>query len=109
MLDLIPIGTVNRTAAENNALKSSSRVKKAAQTEHMEADQKQKVPPPSRRFKRRQGDRRVSARGARWSKVERRKSCDRRGGELDENEEILRGGSKGKAATRKGRFIDMRA
>jgi len=109
MVDLIPIGTVNRTATENNAVKNTDNVKEPDKSARIEADQRQKVEAPRRRFKRRQGDRRVSNRSARLNRFERRKSSDRRDGDLDENEELLNDGVKVKAPSRKGRFIDERA
>jgi hypothetical protein len=109
MDNLIPIGTVNRTTTENNAVKSTDNVKETDKIARIEADQRQKVEPPRRRFKRRQGDRRVSSRSARLNRFERRKSRDRRDDDLDENGELLNDGAKAKAPSRKGRFIDERA
>lgn len=109
MVDLIPIGTVNRTAAENNAVKSSDNVKEAAESDRIAADHKQKLDEPRRRFKRRQGDRRASGRGARWTKPERRKNRDRRASAVaDDNNEANENNSN-KNASRKGRFIDVQA
>jgi len=109
MDNLIPIGTVNRTATENNAVKSTDNIKETDKIERIEADQRQKVEAPRRRFKRRQGDRRVLTRSSRLNRFERRKSRDRRDDELEENEELLNAGVKVKAPNRKGRFIDERA
>jgi len=106
--NLIPIGTVNRTTTENNAVKTTDNVKETDKIARIEADQRQKVEAPRRRFKRRQGDRRVSTRSARINRFERRVNRDRRDDEIDENEESLNGDVKAKAP-RKGRFIDERA
>lgn len=107
MIDLIPVGTVNRTSAENNAVKSTGNVTEADKAEHVEADHKQRVEAPQRRFKRRQGDRRKNARSARWNRFERRRNQDRRA--VSDSDELLEGGVKAKAPSRKGRFIDERA
>ena len=117
MHDLIPIGTVNRTAAENNAVKNSDKVKATAPSGSVFADQKQRVEAPQRRFKRRRGDRRV-VRGVRWTKPERRKNPDRRAaafvdecysksrsaGRYAKSEAVSR-----KSVSRKGRVIDEQA
>lgn len=107
MVDLIPIGTVNRTSAENNAVKSTGNVSEADKPERAEADHKQKVDPPRRRFKRRQGDRRMAARSSRLNRFERRRNSDRRG--EGDGEELIEDGVKTKAPSRKGRFIDEQA
>jgi hypothetical protein len=109
MVDLIPIGTVNRTATENNTIKSTDNVKEAEKSSRIEADQRQKVEAPRRRFKRRKGDRRVLTRSSRLNRFERRKSTERRDDGFEEDEELLNGGVKVKAPNRKGRFIDERA
>jgi len=109
MDNLIPIGTVNRTATENNAVKNTDKIKETDKTARIEADQRQKVEAPRRRFKRRQGDRRLFARSARINRFERRKSSDRRDDGVDESEELVNGGTTVKAPNRKGRFIDERA
>lgn len=107
MIDLIPMGTVNRTTAENNAVKSTGNVSETDKPERVEADHKQRIDPPKRRFKRRQGDRRKSGRGARWNRFERRRNRDRR--EQADGEELIEDGFKAKAPSRKGRFIDEQA
>jgi hypothetical protein len=112
MVDLIPIGTVNRTAAENNSIKSSDNVKETAQSDPVSADNRQRVDEPRRRFKRRKGDRRVT-RGVRWTKPERRKNPDRRTSSVNrEPDDRLAGETETpetKGSSRKGRFIDVRA
>ena len=108
MIDLIPIGTVNRTATENNSIKRTDNVKEAEKAEPMDVDHKQPLAPVRRRFKRRQGDRRTAKVG-RWNRFERRSNRDRRGEESDLEQELLSGGLKSKKTNRKGRFIDERA
>lgn len=107
MVDLIPMGTVNRTAAENNTVKSTAGISEVDKSERTEMDHKQKVDPPPRQFKRRQGDRRKAARGSCWDRFERRLNRERRG--KIEGEELIEAGVKTKVASRKGRFIDERA
>lgn len=109
MVDLIPIGTVNRTAAENNAVKNSDNVKETAESDRIAADHKQKVDEPRRRFKRRQGDRRASGRGIRWTRQERRKNRDRRASALADESSDANENSTNKNTSRKGRFIDVQA
>ncbi|MEH6357502.1 MAG: hypothetical protein V7745_00830 [Pseudomonadales bacterium] len=108
MLDLIPIGTVNRTATENNAVKRSDNIQETAKTERFETEQKQKVEEPRRRFKKRQGDRRRSLRSMRAGRPDRRGS-DRRDEEDDALEVSMSGMKKQKKPSRKGRIIDERA
>jgi hypothetical protein len=54
MLDLIPIGAATRMATENNTVKRSGNIHKAAKIERFETEHKQKVEEPCRRFKKRQ-------------------------------------------------------
>jgi len=88
-------------------VKRSNNVQKAAQIERLEADQKQKVDEPHRRFKRRQGDRRRSVKGMRLGRADRRKSIGR--GDSEDDSVALSGVDKRKTSSRKGRIIDERA
>lgn len=106
MIDLIPIGTVNRPANENNAAKPSGNVQETTRTKAL-SDQEapagiERRRPGNRR--RGEGDRRRLQKGVRTSQTDRRRLQDRRAASRTEPEKT----SSRKSSMRKGRLIDER-
>lgn len=106
MVDLIPIGTVNRLPNENNASRPAGNVRETARSKEL-ADQD--TPPTVERRRsgnRRQNpsDRRQLIKATRKPVQDRRKKTDRRATRRAEPEQK----SKRSALTRKGRIIDER-
>jgi len=103
MADLIPIGTINRTAAENNQVKSSKDVQRPAEAKAIDDVRVSGGNERRRRVdRRRHNDRRRRARGLK----ERRVMEDRRGSPRTAAPAERRA-SRGNQG-RKGRIIDER-
>ena len=103
MVDLIPIGTINRTTTENNSIKKNPDVEQAAGAKGMDDNRVQGGLDRRRTVDRRRNhDRRGRARGMK----ERRKLQDRRGAPRAASAEDRR--KTAKKRSRKGRIIDER-
>lgn len=105
MVDLIPIGTINRSATENNATKTPESVEETARTKAI-ADQNQPPRVERRRMgnrRRTRNDRRLLQKSARGTSIiDRRQTGDRRvSRRLDAQKPLNRGRS-----GNKGRIID---
>lgn len=106
MVDLIPIGTVNRPANENNASKPAENVQETTRSKQL-ADQENPMRIERRRSGNRRknpGDRRRLTSSSRKPVVDRRKVPDRRKSRaVTQDNEPQR-----KTSSRKGRIIDER-
>lgn len=105
MVDLIPIGTINRSATENNTSKTPATVEETARIKAV-ADQNQPPRVERRRVgnrRRTRSDRRLLQKSARGVKIiDRRQADDRRAGRRLET----RKPATGARLARKGRIID---
>lgn len=104
MVDLIPIGTVNRPSNENNASKPAENVQQTAGSKQL-ADQDKPAEIERRRSgnrRRNHTDRRLLNRVSRKRLPDRRRTPDRRAARRTD----LTPASKRKPLTRKGRIID---
>ncbi len=105
MVDLIPIGTANRSATENNTSKTPATVEETAPAKAT-ADQSQPPRVERRRVidrRRNRGDRRLLQKNSRGGRVkDRRQISDRRSG----RRQATRSAGSAAGLTRKGRIID---
>jgi len=104
MVDLIPIGTVNRPANENNASRPAGNVQETSRSKRL-ADQETPAPVERRRAGNRRhspSDRRRLIKAARKPAQDRRKMSDRRAVRRAESENRPKPAS----IMRKGRIID---
>ncbi len=104
MVDLIPVGTVNRQVNENNSSKPAQNVQETTRSKSL-ADQENPIKVERRRTgnrRRNSSDRRLLTKASRKKVTDRRKNPDRRGSRVVKNE----GQNKRAGLMRKGRIID---
>ncbi len=104
MVDLIPVGSVNRQVNENNSSKPAQNVQETARSKAL-ADQENPAKVERRRTgnrRRNATDRRLLSKAARQTALDRRKKPDRRVVRATKTEEK----NKRPSIMRKGRIID---